>query len=121
MFKLLDENLFVFEDTCQVYILRYKNKAVVINVGTGSFISKLNKIGVTQLERVLLTDHHYGHSMGLTNCKFSEVEAFASQDETLLLKGASDFWQKKRVFLNYDLGTYFPPPRNVKKVSELTE
>lgn len=121
MFKPLAQDLFLVEDICNVYILRHENKGIAINFGTGSFMPSLKEIGIAQLEMIFLTDHNYGHSIGLIDYDKSGSKIIAPQAEVHLLREASEFWQQRRVFLNYDLGPYFPPPLDVDQVRGITD
>ena len=48
----------LWQDTCNVYVLKYEDAALVINLGDGSVLEHLTEIGVKRVEWVLLTDHH---------------------------------------------------------------
>src|SRR4051812_9142265 len=56
--------VFVWTDTCNVYVLRDRNTALLINIGDGSVLDHLSEIGVTQVEWVLFTDHHREQTQG---------------------------------------------------------
>jgi len=51
--KKLAPALFLFADACNVYLLRYGDRAIAIDFGTGRWLSYLDQIGVAQLEAVL--------------------------------------------------------------------
>ena len=51
-------DLFVWTDTCNVYVLRDNDTALLIDIGDGSVLDRLADIGVTRVEWVLVTDHH---------------------------------------------------------------
>src|SRR5688572_4468087 len=66
----LAPNLFAWTDTCNVYVLRDGDSALLINLGDGSVFDHLGEIGVKQIEWVLFTDHHREQCQGyarLTN------------------------------------------------------
>ena len=56
--------LFAWTDTCNVYVLRDGNAALLINPGDGSVMDHLSEIGVKKVEWVLFTDHHREQNQG---------------------------------------------------------
>ena len=58
--KKLAPDLFLFADACNVYLLRYGERAIAIDFGTGRWLSHLDQIGVAQLEHVVLTHAQLG-------------------------------------------------------------
>jgi glyoxylase-like metal-dependent hydrolase (beta-lactamase superfamily II) len=57
-------NLFKWEDVCNVYILRHEDKALLIDLGDGSVLPHLPKIGINKIEWVLFTHHHREQCQG---------------------------------------------------------
>ena len=57
-------NLFVWTDTCNVYVLRDGEAAILIDLGDGSVLDKLPEIGVKRIEWVLFTHHHREQCQG---------------------------------------------------------
>jgi glyoxylase-like metal-dependent hydrolase (beta-lactamase superfamily II) len=57
-------NLFLWQDTCNVYVLRDGDGALLINLGDGSVLDHLTEIGVKQVDWVLFTDHHREQCQG---------------------------------------------------------
>src|SRR5213593_3097280 len=50
--------LFAWSDTCNVYVLRDGDAALLIDLGDGSVLEHLGEIGVKRVEWVLFTHHH---------------------------------------------------------------
>ena len=63
--RRLGRGLFQFRDSCNVYILRYGNRAVAVDFGTGSWCRRLGEIGVDALDHVVLTHLHRDQCCGL--------------------------------------------------------
>jgi len=61
----LGEDLYVFPDTCNVYLLRSGDRAVCVDFGTGSWQAHLPEIGVRQVDDVILTHAHRDQCCGL--------------------------------------------------------
>ena len=57
--------LFVWTDTCNVYVLRDGDAALLIDLGDGSVLEHLADIGVKRVEWVLLTHHHREQCQGI--------------------------------------------------------
>ena len=60
----LDQDLFVWTDTCNVYVVRDGAAALLIDLGDGSVLEHLREIGVTRVEWVLFTHHHREQCQG---------------------------------------------------------
>jgi hypothetical protein len=56
--------LFQWTDTCNVYVLRDGDAALLINLGNGSVLPKLTEMGVAKVEWVVFTDHHRENCQG---------------------------------------------------------
>lgn len=59
-------DLFAWTDTCNVYVLRVGDAALLINLGNGSVLEHLSEIGVKNVDWVLFTDHHREQNQGAT-------------------------------------------------------
>jgi glyoxylase-like metal-dependent hydrolase (beta-lactamase superfamily II) len=60
----LSPDLFVWTDTCNVYVLREGDAALLIDLGDGSVLDHLAEIGVRRIEWVLFTHHHREQCLG---------------------------------------------------------
>ena len=56
--------LFQWTDTCNVFVLRDGDSAVVIDLGNGSVLEELATIGVRRIDWVLFTHHHREQCQG---------------------------------------------------------
>ena len=79
-FQKVAEDVFLFQDTCNVYVIRNKDKAILIDCGTGKVAEYLNTIGVKTVEWVLFTHHHreqcQGHEkLGRLGARFAGPES----------------------------------------------
>jgi len=54
-------DLFTWTDTCNVYVLRDGDAALLINIGDGTVLEHLSEIGVKRIEWLLFTNHHREH------------------------------------------------------------
>jgi glyoxylase-like metal-dependent hydrolase (beta-lactamase superfamily II) len=110
--------LFRFEDTCNVYVLRDGDGALAVDFGGGKWLQHLPKLGVTRLERVLLTHAHDDQVAGLaarTDWPLA-IHAPVGEDKYLDPARAGDYagppW--------YEIGcpeNYLPPRQRVAGVT----
>lgn len=63
-FRELRPDLFQWTDTCNVYVLRDGDRALLIDLGDGSVLDHLSQIGVTTVEWILFTHHHREQCQG---------------------------------------------------------
>jgi len=63
--RRLGRDLFLYPDSCNVYLLRCGDAAVCIDYGTGSWRRHLDQIGVRQVSDVVLTHAHRDQCCGL--------------------------------------------------------
>jgi len=56
--------LYVWTDTCNVYVVKDGDSALLIDLGDGSVLEHLGEIGVKQVEWVLFTHHHREQCQG---------------------------------------------------------
>ena len=87
----LDPNLFVWTDTCNVYVVRDQGAALLINLGDGSVLGHLPEIGVERVEWVLFTDHHREQCQGAARLKGSGAQVAAPEAERALFERPAEF------------------------------
>jgi len=59
------KDVWVFHDTCRVYVLKTGRRAVTIDFGSGRWLSSLRRLGIDGVDHVLLTHHHADQCAGL--------------------------------------------------------
>ena len=62
-------DLYVWTDTCNVYVIRDGDSAVLIDLGDGSVLDRLPELGVKQVDWVLFTHHHREQCQGAPKLK----------------------------------------------------
>jgi glyoxylase-like metal-dependent hydrolase (beta-lactamase superfamily II) len=93
--RSMDRDLFVWRDTCNVYVLRDGNAALLINLGDGNVLEHLPEIGVRQIERVLFTDHHRELCQGAGKLAGSGARFAAPEAERELFERPTEFRKMK--------------------------
>ena len=74
-----DANLFVWSDTCNVYVVRDGEAALLIDLSDGSVLDHLKEIGVKRVEWVLFTHHHREQCQGAPRLKGTGVKVAAPE------------------------------------------
>jgi glyoxylase-like metal-dependent hydrolase (beta-lactamase superfamily II) len=87
--------LFVWRDTCNVYVLRQGESALLVDVGDGSVLDHLGELGVRRLEWVLLTHHHREQCQGHPKLKAWQPQIAAPAKEQALLERPAEFRKLK--------------------------
>lgn len=94
-------NLFVWTDTCNVYVLRDGEAALLIDLGDGSVLDHLSELGVRRVAWVLFTHHHREQCQGaprLAPWQAQGTQVAAPEAERALFERPADF-RKMRVRL----------------------
>jgi glyoxylase-like metal-dependent hydrolase (beta-lactamase superfamily II) len=113
--RRLSEHLFVFEDTCNVYLVKDGEAGLLIDAGSGAVAEVAGEVGVTSLEWVLHTHHHRDQCWGTPRIVAEHGSRVAvPEHERYLFASAREHWQTKRIFDNYtDRNTFFAPGEDI--------
>lgn len=84
-------DLFVWTDTCNVYVLRDGDAALLIDLGDGSVLDHLAEIGVKRVEWVLLTHHHREQCQGIERLDRTVTKVAAPKAEQALFEKPNEF------------------------------
>ena len=84
-------DVFVWTDTCNVYVLRDGDAALLIDLGDGSVLEHLGEIGVKRAEWVLFTHHHREQCQGAAKLKGTGVKFAAPEAERELFEKPASF------------------------------
>jgi glyoxylase-like metal-dependent hydrolase (beta-lactamase superfamily II) len=114
----LSENLYLFEDSCNVYIVKQGDRALLIDFGTGDVLERLSEVGVNQVEQVLVTHHHRDQVQGLCDLKDYDFKVTVPAAEAHYFEDVESFWRDLRVYLNYDCRSHFNTIRQSVRVDE---
>ena len=98
----ISEHLYRFTDTCNVYVVKDGQSALLIDAGSGAVLESLPEIGCRQVEWVLHTHHHRDQCWGDPKLIESGARLAVPQYERHLFEKAELFWQTRRVYDNYD-------------------
>jgi glyoxylase-like metal-dependent hydrolase (beta-lactamase superfamily II) len=88
---LLEPDLFVWTDTCNVYVIRDGDAALLIDLGDGSVLDQLEAIGVRRVEWVLFTHHHREQCQGTARLAGKRIQLAAPEAERELFERPTNF------------------------------
>ena len=112
--RKISENLFVLEDTCNVYLLRDGDHGLLIDFGSGIILRHLAELGVTQVDWVLHTHHHRDQAQGDAQAVALGIPIAVPLHERHLFEDVERFWDNRRVFELYDVtNNFFSLTKNV--------
>jgi glyoxylase-like metal-dependent hydrolase (beta-lactamase superfamily II) len=112
----LSDSLFLFEDTCNVYVLREGNSALLIGFGSGEILNRLSGIGVTSVDQVLLTHHHRNVVQGLCVLPNYPFQVLIPEAESRHFVDVEQFWRDVRLYINYDCRSHWNTIRKSVRV-----
>ncbi len=84
-------NLYLWTDTCNVWVLREGDAALLIDLGSGDVLDHLAEIGVKRVEWVLFTHHHREQCQGALRLAGSGAQCAAPLAERALFEKPTDF------------------------------
>jgi glyoxylase-like metal-dependent hydrolase (beta-lactamase superfamily II) len=90
-----EPNLFVWTDTCNVYVLKDGDAALLIDLGDGSVLDHLAEIGVARVEWVLFTHHHREQCQGCARLQKWKPQIAAPDAERALFEEPAKFRKAK--------------------------
>ncbi|MFO7321166.1 MAG: MBL fold metallo-hydrolase [Chloroflexota bacterium] len=95
-------DVFVFQDTCNVYVIRNGRRAVLIDFGTGDVLQHLAEIDVDRVSDVLITHHHRDQCQGLQLAVDHGIRIWVPHTEQDLFHSVDAHWQARAIANNYN-------------------
>nr|WP_249315868.1 MBL fold metallo-hydrolase [Bacillus sp. FJAT-49711] len=95
--------MFVFEDTCNVYIIRKEDNAILIDFGDGDVMKHLPTIGVGQVTDILITHHHRDQAQGLIKMNGDDTRIWVPHNEQDLFHSVDKHWKARELDNNYNM------------------
>ena len=113
--------LFLWSDTCNVWVLREGDAALLIDLGDGSVLDHLQEIGVKRVEWVLLTGHHRELSQGIDLLDRQQTQIASPKEEQELFETPNTFrkWNPRLADkFSVNGASYVRPPRVARKIED---
>ena len=114
-------DLFAFTDgSCNVYVIRRGDRAILIDGAGGEVLDELRTIGVEAVDWVLFTHHHRDQCHGAAHFVETGARLAVPWHERDLFESVEAYWQQKRIYDNYnDRSTFFSLASSVPVVGDL--
>jgi glyoxylase-like metal-dependent hydrolase (beta-lactamase superfamily II) len=105
--RKISDNLFHFEDTCHVFVVRDGSRAVLIDFGSGKILDHLGEMGISKVDWILHTHHHREQCQGDLLAAARGIPIAVPAHEKNLFADAENFWRNRRVFHLYNMRNDF--------------
>jgi glyoxylase-like metal-dependent hydrolase (beta-lactamase superfamily II) len=99
----ISDNVHLYQDTCNVYVIHYNGAAVLIDFGSGDILDHLATIGVAQVNAILMTHHHRDQGQGLYRAQQQGIPIFVPHTEQELFDAVDEHWVSRQIKNNYNL------------------
>ncbi len=103
MLTYIVDSLYLFRDTCNVYVLVSGREAVLIDFGSGDILDHLAEIGVEHVTDVLMTHHHRDQGQGLARAVQAGIRIWVPHTEQDLFHSVDAHWQARLIYNNYNV------------------
>jgi glyoxylase-like metal-dependent hydrolase (beta-lactamase superfamily II) len=90
-----------FKDTCNVYVLRSGQDAVLIDFGSGQILDRLADYGVRRVTDVLITHHHRDQVQGLARAAAAGIRIWVPPVELDLIANVDEHWRTRPLQNDY--------------------
>ena len=119
----LSPHLYRFDDTCNAYVLvDDAHRALVIDCGSGDVLDHLPAMGITDVDWVLFTHHHRDQCFGAQRLVDAGARLAVPDHERFLFESATEYWQQKRIYDNYnDRSTFFSLAEDLPVAASLVD
>ena len=103
MFTRITDQLYLFRDACNVYVLCSGSDAVLVDFGSGDVLDHLTEIGVQRVTEVLMTHHHRDQAQGLPRAAQAGIQIWVPHTEQDLFHSVDAHWQARQIYNNYNV------------------
>jgi glyoxylase-like metal-dependent hydrolase (beta-lactamase superfamily II) len=103
----ISPHLYVLRDTCNVYVLKDGDRAILIDFGSGHVLDLLTQIGVSKVEAILHTHHHRDQCQGDSRAVAERIPIIVPEHERYFFDDAENFWRNRVVIEMYNVTNDF--------------
>ncbi len=120
--RKISENLFVLEDTCNVYLVRDGGHGVLVDFGSGMMLKHLPGLGIAQIDWILHTHFHRDQAQGDSLAVAEGIPIAVPAHERHFFQDAERLWNNRRVFELYEVrNDFFSLTQNVPVAASLAD
>jgi len=107
-FTEITTGVYLFPDTCNVYLIKRGEKALLVDFGSGHVLDHLSEIGVSAVDGILHTHHHRDQGEGDSRAAAAGIPIHVPGHERHLFDQVEIFWTTKQLYDVYNVrNTYF--------------
>ena len=108
------DNVYLFKDAINVYIIRSGKKAILIDFGSGEVLEHLSEIGIDDVEYIFHTHYHRDQCYGDFIALEKRIKIAAPHKERRLFQDAENFWKRRSYYdIYYFKPTFFVSTYNI--------
>lgn len=100
--RQISDHLYLFKDSCRVYIVRSGDESVLVDFGTGDVLAALETLGMNRVSDVLMTHHHRDGGQGLDKAVAAGIRLWVPHAEQDLFHAVDAHWQAREVYNSYN-------------------
>jgi glyoxylase-like metal-dependent hydrolase (beta-lactamase superfamily II) len=100
-FVEVSPNVFLFPDTCNVYVIRTGDTGVAIDCGSAKVLPHLPKIGVKKITWVFFTHHHRDQCQGIQQMIDQGARIAVPEEERQFFADVETFWRDADIYRRY--------------------
>ncbi|HZS55288.1 MAG TPA: MBL fold metallo-hydrolase [Bryobacteraceae bacterium] len=116
----LSDNLFLLEDTCNVYLIRKDDHALLIDFGSGKILDFLPELGISKVDFILHTHHHRDQAQGDHLAVAQRIPIAVPEHEREFFESAENFWRNRRIYELYEVrNDFFSLTQNIPVAVQL--
>ena len=118
----LSDNLFLLQDTCNVYLVRQGDRGLLIDFGSGKILDFLPDLHISGIDWILHTHHHRDQAQGDGRAAVQRIPIAVPAHERQYFEAAENFWRNRRIFELYHVkNDFFSLTRNVPVAASLRD
>ncbi|MBV8073678.1 MAG: MBL fold metallo-hydrolase [Acidobacteriaceae bacterium] len=120
--RKISDNLYVLEDTCNVYLIRNGRSGLLVDFGSGAMLHHLAELGVEKIDWILHTHHHRDQAQGDPLAVERNIPIAVPVNERQYFENVENFWRNRRIFeLYYVRNDFFSLTANVPVAAVLRD
>ncbi len=96
------KDVYLYKDTCNVYLLRDGDQGILVDFGSGDILEDLDEVGVNNITNILITHHHRDQVQGLKMAVDAGIKIYVPHMEQDFFIDIEAHWQGREIYNNYD-------------------